>query len=270
MGYEEKRENTIAIFEEMIRLCEREQRLAKAIHNSREHTVIYESPVPEVLKPAKCWEKSCTIATWKLPVLAAVQKLYRRFPDDRIALLNFVPAMEHSGGIMRGSLDQEQCLYSCTTLYPCLNMPPLLREPFFHCEKGLPSYRDIYIYTPTVIQIKAGKEEPEIMEQKDWVSFDVVSCTVPDREKKSDITAVSQKDIHVVGNNIEECLENKFCGFLQLAAHHGADILVLDVLGLNTRYDSAHIVEKALQKALKQFEYCFRAVILPVFPLTVS
>lgn len=270
MGYEEKRENTISIFEEMIRLCEGEQKLVKAIRNSKEYTVIYEGPVPETLKPAKCWENSCTIAIWKLPVLEAVQELYGRFPNDKIALLNIVSAMEYRGGIMRRSLDQEQCLYSCTTLYPCLNMPPLLREHFFHCEKRLPSYRDIYIYTPAVIQIKAGKNKLEIMEQKDWVSFDVISCAVPDREKKSDITEASQKGMHVVGDNMEECLENKFCSILQLAAHHGAGILVLDVLGLNVRYDSPHIVEKALQKALKQFEYCFRAVILPALPLTVS
>lgn len=270
MGYEEKRENRISIFEEMIGICEREQRLVKAIHNSRERTLIYENPVPETLKPAEYWDAPCTIATRNLSVLEAVQEMYKGFPDGRIGLLNLVPAVKYREGIIRESIDQEQCLYSCTTLYPCLNMPPLLKEYSLNCEKGLSSCRDIYIYTPAVMQIKADKDEPGILGQEHWVSFDVISCAIMDRERKSDIMSDSQRDMHMAGNDIEEYLENKFCGILQLAAHNGADILVLDVLRLNARYDSAHIVEEALQKALKQFEYCFRAVILPAFSLTVS
>ena len=75
MGYEEKRKNRISIFEDMIRFCEREQRLVKAIHNSREHTVIYKNRVPEALKPVKCWENSCTVDIWNLPALEVVQEM---------------------------------------------------------------------------------------------------------------------------------------------------------------------------------------------------
>lgn len=66
MGYGEKRKNRISLFEDMIGFCEREQRLVKAIRNSREHTVIYENRMPEALKPAKCRENTCTVDIWKL------------------------------------------------------------------------------------------------------------------------------------------------------------------------------------------------------------
>lgn len=269
MGYEEKRENRILIFEDMIRFCEREQRLVKAIRNSREHTVIYENPVPEVWKPAECREDFCTVDIWNLPALEAVQELYRIFPDSRAGLLNLVSPMKHSGGIMRGIPEQGQYLDCCTTLYPCLNMPPLSKELFLDDEKGLPPYGNVYIYTPGVVQIKADRGEPEMLEQKNRVVFDVISCTVLDGRKRSGIMPASRKDMQGTGNT-EEYLEKWFCDILQLAAHNGADVLVLDVLWMNLRFDSTHIVETALQKALKQFAYCFRAVLLPASFSTVS
>ncbi len=269
MGYEEKRKNRISIFEDMIRFCEREQRLVKAIHNSREHTVIYKNRVPEALKPVKCWENSCTVDIWNLPALEAVQEMYRIFPDSRAGLLNLISPIKHSGEIMRGLPDQGQYLDCCTTLYPCLNMPPLSQELFSDEGKGLTSYRNVYIYTPAVVQIKTDKDKPEMMEQKTWAAFDVISCTVPDSRKKSGVMTALQKEVQGAGNYPEAYLENWFCDILQLAAHRGADILVLDVLEMNLRYAPSHIVETALLKALKQFEYCFRAVILPASFSTV-
>ena len=270
MEYGEKRKNRISLFEDMIGFCEREQRLVKAIRNSREYTVIYENRVPEALKPAKCRVNACTVDIWKLPALEAVQEVYRIFPDSRAGLLNLISPVNHSGEIMRGIPDQGQYLDCCTTLYPCLNMPPLSKELFSDDGKGLMPYRNFYVYTPSVIQIKADRDEPEMMEQKNWAVFDVISCTVPDSRKKPGIITASRKEPPEAGNYPEKYLENWFCDILQVAAHRGADILVLDVLGINARYAPAHIVETALQKALKQFEYCFRAVILPASVSTVS
>lgn len=272
MNYQEKREKRISLFEETIQFCEREQKLIDAIQNTRHHTVVYKNPLSEISKPEKRWIRPCKIDISDRFALEVVQKSYEVFRDSKIGLVNIISGVKYSGGIMREIDKQEEYLSCCTTLYPCLNVPPI-REEYIsdYSRKQASVYTDIYIYTPDIIQIKANKDESEIMEQKDWLAFDVISCVGTDFKERIEKVNVSQENGYI-GNNykIEEYWESRFLDVLQIAACNKIDILILDILGLNACSVSIQTAKEVLKKALKQFEYCFRTVILPAFVLNVS
>lgn len=268
MGYQVNREKRIAIFEDTMQICEREGRLLAAIQDSRAKTKIYKEPLLEITKLEQHYEVPCKVTVSKHRTLEAAQLLSAAYPQSRIGLLNFASATNPGGGVVRGSNAQEECLCRCTTLYPCLDVEHLWQEYYtFHRRRHNALYTNACIYTPGIIGIKADRQWPELMPEKDWFLVDVISCPAPNlREKSSNsMNPSAGEKVSIEDRELQELLEKRITGILQVAAGNGIDVLVLGAFGCGAFCNSPNMVAAAFKKALKDFEYSFKAVEFAVY-----
>lgn len=263
MSYQEDREKRISIFEDTLQFCEREHKLVKAVENSRENTILYREPLSEVAKPRKRWDKPCEVIVTQYRILEAVQKWYTEFPQNRIGVLNFASATIPGGDVTRGGETQEECLCRCTTLYPCLNVDPLWKGYYlFHRQRHSALYTNACIYIPGIVGIKTDERWPELKPEKDWSVADIISCSMPDlREHPSrSINLLENKEIGMNNEELIVFFHKRIMGFLQVAASHEIDILVLGAFCDSRFRNSSHMEVAILKNALKEFAYSFKAV----------
>lgn len=263
MSYVEDRNKRITIFENTLQYCEREHKLVKAVENTRKNTVLYMEPLSEIAKPDKQWNSPCKIVVSRYRTLEAVRKWYTKLPQSRIGLLNFAAATIPGGGVIRGSDTQEEYLCRCTTLYPCLDVNDLWKGYYsFHCQKGSALYSNACIYTPGIIGIRTESKRLGLMREKDWNVVDVISCSVPSvrRWLSVNMNLFAGKELLIHNEDLYVLLYRRITGALQVAASHKIDILVLDVFDCGGCSDFFHMAVTIIEKALKEFEYSFKAV----------
>ncbi|MGN0154191.1 MAG: TIGR02452 family protein [Lachnospiraceae bacterium] len=269
MGYQENRAKRIQIFEDTLNYCEAAGFLADAIKRTRENTVLYRNPDEECGTQGKDrYQEPCTVVVSSDRTLQAAERLCRQYGDSRIGILNFASATNPGGGVIRGSNAQEECLCRCSTLYPCLRTDELLESFYgYHQKRHNPLYSDACIYTPGIVGIKTDTKLPELMSEEDWFLVDVISCAAPNlRENPSNVMNPFAGDkITIEEKELEVLLERRVRGILQVAAKNQIDVLVLGAFGCGAFCNSPYMVADAFKKALKEYQYAFRAVEFAVY-----
>ncbi len=265
MGYWEEKEQAIRVLEETLQICERNDRLIQAIMCTRRHTMLYREPEEWFHKYVGknkiplYKEQHGKIRVRCCRPLTAVQEVGKRYPGCRIGVVNYASPVTAGGGVIRGALSQEESMCRSTTLYPCLHTLEL-QEQFYdkNRECGTFCYTDACIYTPGIIGICRDGVLPERLQEKDWYVMDVISCAAPNIRMDS----VSGDNSR---HNLQSILDKRIRGIIQVALCNRIEVLILGVFGCGIYGNSPEMVVSAFKKALKEYQYSFRAIEFAIY-----
>ena len=173
-----KREQLKAVFEDTVKRIQSDQFLRESTEKSvrlTKHFAVNDYPSFESSSP-----KKGAVAVTRHSTFEAAQKLHKKYPDKRIAVLNFASATNPGGGVTRGSSTQEEALCRCSTLYPTLNQKPMW-EQFYNVNRTEKNvlHSDACIYSPDVIVFKSDASIPQMLPTHEWFAVDVISCAAP-------------------------------------------------------------------------------------------
>ena len=197
----------------------------------------------------------------------AAMRLYKEYPDAKIAVMNFANAFQAGGGVIDGASAQEECLCRTSTLYPLLYRRSL-RDTFYkhHNDKKTPKASDSLLYTEGVIICKTDEDLPKRMPKEDWVTVDVITIAAPDLRRKSN-QYVPLVDGGSYMNNAElfGYQVKRIIHMLTCAAAKKADILVLGAFGCGAFENDPEVVANAFKTAIGVFPKVFEQIEFAVY-----
>lgn len=262
----DRRTKLTEVFEDTQRFYTENAALAAAIAKSKAGTKLY-GPEEKMVIPAS-QDKAGSVFVTKSKTFEAAIKAHQRCPDKKITVLNFASATNPGGGVRTGSSAQEESLCRCSTLYPTLTQDWLWKAYYQKNRSARDNlHTDACIYSPGVIICKTDESFPVRMEEKDWLTVDVVSCAAPnlrehpgnrhnpEYERPTTLTAEALYNLHVKrGNRI-----------VQVAAANGADILILGAFGCGAFANDPLVVARAYKAVMRENKGYFDEVEFAIY-----
>jgi len=235
----------IEIFEDTQRFYSQNEKLAKAVQASKNATKLYEADdYPSVNRQHA--EPAVTVTMHKS--FEAAMEIHRLHPEMKIAVLNFASAANPGGGVESGSSAQEESLCRCSTLYPTLTQDWLWRKYYQkNRESGDNLHTDACIYSPGIVICKSDGAYPERMEEKDWITVDVISCAAPNLRKfpgnihNPEYGAAAQ----ISSEELYRLHLKRAEHIIHVAAANEVDALVLGAFGCGAFANDPEVVAKA-------------------------
>ena len=253
-NYDSRKEKLIEVFEDTLKTLQNQETLKNAVQNSIKNSVIYEeNNYPEIF--SKRFETT-SISVNKYRTFETAQYYQRKNSDIKIAVLNFASATNVGGGVTKGSSAQEESLCRCSTLYPVLNTDENLKDFYeYHRKRGDSMYTDRCIYTPDIIVFKSDTDFPETLKANKWIKVDVITCAAPNLRinPNNAMNPGNSKPLKISDDELYKIHVQRAEHILTVAAHHGADILILGAFGCGAFKNNPKVVADAYKQALKKF-----------------
>ena len=250
---QEERLKLIEIFNDTEEWYTGDERLRAAIEHSIAETKFYDEGDNPPLPEKKFERTRVDVNRWRS--FEAAWRARNENPSARIGVLNFASATMPGGGVKIGSGAQEECLCRCSTLYPVLTTSANQKNFYrMHRVRHDPLHTDACIYSPDIRVIKSDIAKPARLEEKHWLTVDVLTCSAP---KLNVIEIEDEKlfDIHV----------RRGRHLMKIAAHHGLDVLILGAFGCGAFKNEPKIVAGAYKELLPEFDGFFDRVIFAVY-----
>ena len=186
----------------------------------------------------------------------------KRYPDNKVCVLNFASATNPGGGVVYGASAQEECLCRISTLYPCLQSAG--REFYRKHRKDMisgkmnASYNNDCIYTPGVVVFKTDTSNPKLMEQADWYKVNVISCAAPNLSGLG--SRLNQKvsallNLHMLRARV----------ILDLAYVKGNEVIILGAFGCGAFRNPPDVVAEAYRSVIEDYRYSFKTIEFAVY-----
>ncbi len=272
------RDNKIAVFQDTIYLCETNDRLKMAVHESvaAQRLIPEQDAVPELSgnpEPSKesglVTEPTNIIVSQKRTLEAA-----SAYPGQRVCVLNFASATNPGGGVTRGSSAQEECLCRCSTLYPCINEPQI-RDGFHYRHRRLLKsgdmdalYNDDCIFTPGVIAFKSDTALPRLLPEQEWFCVDVITCAAPNlREVPGNAMNPGSysRAVRITDSELAALHEKRANRILDIAKAHRAEVVILGAFGCGAFRNPPAVVVAGIRKAVESHRMDFRTIEFAVY-----
>ncbi|MBR0279380.1 MAG: TIGR02452 family protein [Synergistaceae bacterium] len=248
------REQLAEVFRDTLKFIENDTILSRASADTNRRTKVY---------PADFAEEVDTVKAGKVDVISGrtlqtALDLHGKFPDKKIAVLNFAASQHPGGGVENGSLAQEESICRSSTLYPSLKTQKA-REGFysFHYEGGF-GWRasDTCIYSPDVVIFRDDDDYiPARLSPEEFVKIDVVTCAAPHVFMNVEI---SDEDLYAM--NLSRAKN-----ILRVCAYNGVDIFVTGAFGCGAFKNPAKLVAHAWREALKDYGKKFDLVVFAIY-----
>ena len=260
------REQRIEIFEDTMKLCKGNPRLAEAVKKSVSGTKFYSAGGKISVSRGK--NESTKIFVTDERTFQAAKRPCGEYEGKRIAVLNFASATNPGGGVTKGSSAQEEALCRCSTLYPCIKTDELW-EKFYsmHRRRADVRYTDTCIYTPDVTVFKSDTDCPALLDEKEWYSVDVITCAAPNLRPRpnNSMNPGTGKPVRVTDAELLELHKSRGRKILSVAAENGVDVIVLGAFGCGAFRNNPMIVARAYKEILAEFDGCFENVTFAVY-----
>ena len=262
----DRRQRMIEIFENTQNYYAQNAELANAVSASKAATRLYQPEAyPEGLAAGG---EDCMITVTKNKSFEAAMNIRKEHPNWKIAVLNFASATNPGGGVKTGSSAQEESLCRCSTLYPTLTQNWLWQEYYLKNRNAHDNlHTDACIYSPGVVICKTDDAWPERMEEKDWVTVDVISCAAPNLRKRpgnyhnpeyGSASEISAEKLYALHKKRAEHI-------LHIAAANHADALILGAFGCGAFANDPYVVARAYKDALASYTQYFRMIEFAVY-----
>ncbi len=260
-------DDLIQVFEDTRHWYEHDPALKESVAASVAGTVLYPAgAAPAAGKPK--FPEDTTVTVSRRRTLEAAVNYLDAHPQARVAALNFASATNPGGGVTRGSRAQEESICRCSTLYPAL-CSDALRWGFydFHKVRHDVRYTDACIYTPGVTVIKTDTALPQRLDPKDWRTVDVLTCAAPNLRQKpyNAMNPGSGTAVRVSDQELLELHLSRGRQILRVAAHHGAEAVILGAFGCGAFRNPPAVVAKAYRTLMDEFDGQFRAIEFAVY-----
>lgn len=261
-----RRQRLIEIFEDTQKYYAQNVELAKAVSEAKAATRLYQpEDYPEGLAATG---EDCMITVTKNKSFEAAMKIRKEHPDWKIAVLNFASATNPGGGVKTGSSAQEESLCRCSTLYPTL-MQNWLWDQFYGKNRNAHDnlHTDACIYSPGVVICKTDGTWPERMEEKDWVTVDVISCAAPNLRKRSGNYHNPEHGLtpEISAGELYTLHKKRAEHILHVVAANHADALVLGAFGCGAFANDPNVVARAYKEAITSYSQYLRMIEFAVY-----
>lgn len=243
----------IRIFNDTLKQCRENNKLAETVQKSINNTVLYKADdYPEIKRKP---DSPCRIEVTKERTIESAKNLHSIYPDAKIGILNFASAVNAGGGVVLGASAQEESICRCTTLYPCLATKELQKGYYNPHRIGLNfCYTDNCIYTPDIVVMKSDALYPQSIPESEWFSIDVLTCAAPNLS----IAWIPQ-------NKLYEIHKKRGSHILSIAAANGIDVLVLGAFGCGAFRNNPETVSRAYIDILPDFMGYFSEIRFAVY-----
>lgn len=243
--------------------------LAAAVqHASGQSVVYYEGRTPPLPDMDIEISEGPEVYVTKERSFEAAIRLHKENPGAKIAVHNFASATNPGGGVTRGARAQEECLCRCSTLYPVLAQPRLMRDFYqFHRDQHDVRYTDRCIYSPGIYIIKSDTEAPERLPEAEWVEVDIITVAAPNLRSKpyNPMNPGSGTPISVSDDDLLHLHIQRARHMLSVAALNKAEILVLGAFGCGAFQNNPNVVARAYQSVLSEFKGRFKKITFAVY-----
>ncbi|OBT92194.1 hypothetical protein VE01_10007 [Pseudogymnoascus verrucosus] len=157
-------------------------------------------------------------------------------PGARVGVLNMASSYQPGGGVLKGSIAQEESLCSRSTLYPSL------RDSFYR----LPTLSAIH--SPDIVVFRNSElNGTAILPKAEWTFVDVISCAAL---KGPDVEVDAQGRKIYAREKDRETMTLKVRLILQIAREMGITRLVLGALGCGAYGNPPEEVAKIFKKVI--------------------
>lgn len=262
----ERRQELINIFHDTQKFYTENPTLAAAVAYSCKNTILYGPDDYPALPAAE--EKDGRIQVVKSKTFETAVHLHKAYPDKKIAVLNFASATRPGGGVKNGSSAQEESLCRCSTLFPTLDQKRLW-EKYYDVNRQARDNRhsDACIYSPGVVICRTDESFPKRLEEKDFVTVDVISCAAPNlrNEPSNWNNPETGKPIKMDALELCDLHVKRAEHILHVAAANSVDILILGAFGCGAFQNDPDTVAKAYRAALKPFRSKFHGIVFAIY-----
>ena len=258
------RKENIEVFLDTISFINEDDYLSNAVNESIEKAVIYNKDIDEI----KAIKKHGEVRVSQNRSFEAAMKLHDEFPNKRIGVLNFASATNPGGGVMKGSVAQEESLCRVSTLYPVLATEYLLNN--FYIPNRLkinPLHDDTVIYTPDIIICKSDSNSPTRLKKEEFIKVDVLTCAAPNlMEKPGNLYNFDgNTSIKISDEELYQIHTKRAKRILDVALINNIDILVLGAFGCGAFKNNPYVVAKAYKDILKEYRSYYDLIEFAIF-----
>lgn len=204
----------------------------------------------------------------KRKTFEAAQRLVKKYPDKKVAVLNFASATTPGGGVVRGSRAQEESLCRCSTLYNVLNAQKFWNEFYTPNRRANnPLHKDDCIYSPDIVVFKTDDGNYNLMPQRNWYKVDVVTCAAPNlRSNPSNKFNVSDgKSVDITDDELYDIHFQRAFHILTAMRANDVDIAVLGAFGCGAFKNDPRIVAKAYFDVIREYDKQFFAIEFAIY-----
>ncbi len=262
----DRRQQLISVFEDTRRFWTENAVLAAAVAKGCKKTRLYEAE--EYPKIPKSAAKEGKIQLCRSRTFETAVSLHKSFPDRKIAVLNFASATRPGGGVGNGSSAQEESLCRCSTLLPCIDQV-WLWDRYYNVNRQARDNRhsDACIYSPGVVICKTDAHIPERVEEKDFVTVDVITCAAPNlrSEPSNWHNPETGKPVKMEPRELYDLHVKRAKHILHVAAANKAEILVLGAFGCGAFENDPDTVARAYCSALTDYRSYFDTIAFAVY-----
>lgn len=246
-----KKNKLTVLFAETLRMMITNPKLHNAIKDSIRHQIcISEKEDFFSYCDKKINDRSASIEVVNACSFEAAE-IYKK---SRTCVLNFACSVEPGGGVLVGSIAQEESLCRASTLYPCLcSMETYEKFYLPHIEEKDFLGKDDCIYTPNVIVFQSDTLYPKLRPEKEWFEVGIITCSAP-ALNHTELKNYSLYDLHY----------RRLNRILDVAANNRNDVIILGAFGCGAFLNDPNIVAQAMFDAVKHYQYVFKSIIFAI------
>ncbi|MCD8313534.1 MAG: TIGR02452 family protein [Bacteroidales bacterium] len=270
MYYYDQKQRNVAIFYDSMELCRSDAALKQTVKASIAAQKIYPEGTDLPVKPVTSYETECEIVVSKKKTLEAAGG----YVGSKVCVLNFASATSPGGGVKNGSNAQEENICRSTTLYNCLADHSISSAFHSHHTELLRNgkmnglYNDDCIYTPGVCVFKEDHDDCELLDRSDWFSIDVITCAAPNlRERPSNAMNpnAGSKRVTISDADLEALHEKRLDRILDIAALHGAEVVILGAFGCGAFKNPPQAVACGMYRAVQRHLHDFKTIEFAIY-----
>ena len=253
-------QNNINIFNDTLNYIKEDKVLSDSSFASSKSTIIYKDKLVADKRNIKTGK--ITITTNR--TFEAAIKLHKKYPNKRIAVLNFASATNPGGGVTSGSSAQEESLCRCSTLYPVLNSHYLFKNFYLpNRQEHNPLHNDVVIYSPEIIICKSDDGMYRRLNKEEFVKVDVISAAAPNLRERP--TNTGYNAISILDKELYDIHISRGKQIIEIAMQNNADILVLGAFGCGAFKNNPSVVAEAYKELMKQYAKYFDEIEFAVY-----
>lgn len=248
------KQGNIRIFQDTMNLIETDSELRRTLTNidiAKKNTFLY-VPNPEGIQRTRPNTYAAKISVTRERTIECALRLSKE-TSGRIAVLNFASPKHPGGGVATGASAQEEAICRITNLYPCLCA--MRNKGIFYNTKQRSPYTDEVLYSRDITVIKSDENEPQLLEEKDRILIDVVTCAAP-----------NQSGQKIPDDELYEIIRRRIVRVLDVCIENGAVNVVLGAWGCGAFRNPPKIVVKAMMREISEkYTFAFNNIVFAVY-----